>query len=275
MNNTVQPLPDTTNLSAPRGDKRKADVISPHDDLVKRFKQESNVVDLRSPENSDRKLHSIRPRKDAPSFAGRTSLVIDLTEDIVESDSPEEQEERKDSITSGPSLPTPISIELQETMDREPDLCPEQRDLVYLIVNGANVFYTGSAGCGKSTVLKAAVRQLRAEGKRVQIVAPTGRAALDIGGQTLHSFAGLTPDSLKMPLNKLREKAHGKILNKRFKLTEVLIIDEISMVENHFLERLNEMIKEARGNNEAFGGMQVVVLGDFYQCKLFKFLLRL
>jgi ATP-dependent DNA helicase PIF1 len=149
----------------------------------------------------------------------------------------------------------------------EPELCPEQQDLVNLILSGANVFYTGSAGCGKSTVLKAAVNELKAIGKQVKIVAPTGRAAVDIGGTTIHAFAGITPDSMKIPLKDLVQKAHGRTTYKRMNETNVLVIDEISMVENHLLERISEMLKHARSDDTAFGGLQVVMLGDFFQCK--------
>ena len=66
-----------------------------------------------------------------------------------------------------------------------PPLCREQIDLVNLILGGKNVFYTGSAGCGKSTVLRCFQKCLRILSKRVHIVAPTGQAALDIGGSTV------------------------------------------------------------------------------------------
>lgn len=72
----------------------------------------------------------------------------------------------------------------------EPELCKEQADLVELILNRRNVFYTGSAGCGKSTVLKAFVKRFREQGLKVDIVAPTGRAALDINGSTTWTYAG-------------------------------------------------------------------------------------
>jgi hypothetical protein len=72
----------------------------------------------------------------------------------------------------------------------EPELCQEQQDLVNLILSGQNVFYTGSAGCGKSTVLKAFVKQLRSQRRKVVIVAPTGRAALEVNGSTYFTFAG-------------------------------------------------------------------------------------
>uniref|UniRef100_A0A1Y1LKE4 ATP-dependent DNA helicase n=1 Tax=Photinus pyralis TaxID=7054 RepID=A0A1Y1LKE4_PHOPY len=59
----------------------------------------------------------------------------------------------------------------------EPNLCKEQQDVVDLIASGRNIFFTGSAGCGKSTVLKAAVMRLQAMGLIVHVLAPTGRAA--------------------------------------------------------------------------------------------------
>jgi ATP-dependent exoDNAse (exonuclease V) alpha subunit len=76
------------------------------------------------------------------------------------------------------------------TLRSEPDLCPEQTDLVNLIMSGRNVFYTGSAGCGKSTVLKAFVKQCREKEITVNIVAPTGRAALGVNGTTLWTYMG-------------------------------------------------------------------------------------
>lgn len=148
----------------------------------------------------------------------------------------------------------------------EPLLCPEQAALVDLIVQGHNVFYTGSAGCGKSTVLRAFVRRLKELGKNVKIVAPTGRAALNVGGCTTWTFAGWTPDSHKKPLQRLRDEASfGKMASKRIKETDVLVIDEISMVENLHLERLNEVMKSARRSRHPFGGCQIVVTGDFCQ----------
>jgi hypothetical protein len=89
------------------------------------------------------------------------------------------------------------------SVDPEPVLKPEQQMVVDLILQGHNVFYTGSAGCGKSTILKAFVKQLQLRGRRVKIIAPTNLAALNVGGVTTWSFAGWTPDSMKKPLDKL------------------------------------------------------------------------
>jgi hypothetical protein len=147
-----------------------------------------------------------------------------------------------------------------------PTLVPEQQQVVDLILEGHNVFYTGSAGCGKSTVLKAFVSQLRQKGRKVQILAPTNLAALNVGGQTTWNFAGWTPDSMKKPLDKLMNNAFGVKVHERLTEVDVVVIDEISMIENLQFERLNAVMKHARGAKnadiKAFGGAQIVVTGD-------------
>lgn len=167
-------------------------------------------------------------------------------------------------------MPGPLLLPslIVANLNTEPPLCPEQAALVHLILSGRNVFYTGSAGCGKSTVLKAFVKRLKehpARPKRVDIIAPTGRAALDINGSTFWSYAGWTPDHMKKPVKDLRKAAHAKFVKKRLRETDVLVIDEVSMMENHHFERLNQVMKEARDNERPFGGVQLVVTGDFCQ----------
>ncbi|RYP82365.1 hypothetical protein DL769_001690 [Monosporascus sp. CRB-8-3] len=165
-----------------------------------------------------------------------------------------------------------------QSIDQLP-LSPEQQALVDLILAGRNVFYTGAAGTGKSTVLRAAVECLRHLGRRVEVVAPTGRAALAVNGMTTWSYAGWTPSAHTHPLNVLREWSTSERNIHRLAETDVLIIDEISMIENHHLERLSEIMKEARGHagwdlgwnhvqnirQSAFGGCQIIATGDFFQ----------
>jgi len=154
------------------------------------------------------------------------------------------------------------------SLDPDPVLKPEQQKVVDLILEGHNVFYTGSAGCGKSTILKAFVKQMSLRGKRVKIVAPTNLAALNVGGVTTWSFAGWTPDSMKKSLATLMKNASGKEVWERFDKTDVLVIDEISMVENLLFERLNHIMKASIGEKRGggpFGGVQVIVTGDFCQ----------
>lgn len=144
-------------------------------------------------------------------------------------------------------------------------LCPEQSNLVDLILQGRNVFYTGSAGVGKSTVLKIFRHKLRAKNKNIQVLAPTARAALNINGQTTYSFAGWRPESNQLSKDKLERGARGNQILKRLSNTDVLVIDEISMVENNFFQRLNWLMQAACGSGKAFGGVQIVVTGDFCQ----------
>ncbi|KAH7563274.1 hypothetical protein BM1_00321 [Bipolaris maydis] len=189
---------------------------------------------------------------------GKDGVPVFLQPSVLEQQQPLVQ-------SSEPQL-APVDAYVPEP---EPQLSAEQRRVVDLIVKDRkNVFYTGSAGCGKSTILKAFVRELKAKGLRVQIVAPTNLAALNVGGQTTWAFAGWTPDSMKKPLDKLKQAAHGRDVWKRFDSTDVLVVDEISMVENLLFERLNEIIKAATGESgggRPFGGKQVVVTGDFCQ----------
>ncbi|KAL2262365.1 hypothetical protein VTK26DRAFT_1548 [Humicola hyalothermophila] len=96
-------------------------------------------------------------------------------------------------------------------------------------------------------------------------MAPTGKVALAINGTTTWTFAGMTPDSHKRKLDDLRKAARGKTARTRFRETDTIIIDEISMVENLHLERLNEIMKAGRNSSSPFGGVQVIVTGDFCQ----------
>lgn len=143
-------------------------------------------------------------------------------------------------------------------------LSREQFRVLGLVLSGVNVFYTGGAGTGKSTVLQALVEELRLGGRRVQVVAPTGISALNVGGSTYYTWAGWTPGIAKMPIDEARTLAMSKQRRLRMRETNVVIIDEISMIEANQIRRLNRACRAARGCDAAFGG-QIVVTGDFYQ----------
>jgi hypothetical protein len=168
--------------------------------------------------------------------------------------------------TAQPVAPPPDVRQATYVCETAPTLVPEQQQVVDLILEGHNVFYTGSAGCGKSTVLKAFVSQLRQKDRKVQILAPTNLAALNVGGQTTWNFAGWTPDSMKKPLYELKNDAFGVKVHGRLTKVDVVVIDEISMIENLQFERLNAVMKHARDAKNtgkgAFGGAQIVVTGD-------------
>ncbi|KAG5759412.1 hypothetical protein H9Q72_012460 [Fusarium xylarioides] len=155
-------------------------------------------------------------------------------------------------------------------INTEPTLSAEQRQLVDAIVYGQrNVFFTGSAGCGKSTVLRTAIRELRDQHRRVTICAPTGRAAVQIGGMTTYSYMGWAPKLFEGGIDGLKKSSWKKTVRKRLRRTDVLIIDEISMVSSDFFNRMNACLKEVKWGQEAgapaFGGLKVVVTGDFCQ----------
>lgn len=156
-----------------------------------------------------------------------------------------------------------VPVDLEGTFD----LSLEQSEILRLVMQGHNVFFTGAAGTGKSTVLKAIVCHFRAQSKKVQTVAPTGIAALPLGGTTIHAYAGWNIRTGKtLPLIEMEANAHNKRTWKRLaQCTDVLIIDEISMVENFTFVRLDRIMRSARNSEKPFGGAQVIVTGDFYQ----------
>lgn len=146
-------------------------------------------------------------------------------------------------------------------------LTKEQETVVDLIVKRRlNVFYTGSAGTGKSVILKTIIRQLRMlYGKEeVAITASTGLAATTIGGSTLHKWAGvgLATQHADMLVNRIKNK---KDVYNVWRNTRVLIIDEISMVDGLFLNKLEYIARVIRRSDKPFGGIQLVFTGDFFQ----------
>ena len=122
----------------------------------------------------------------------------------------------------------------------------------------SNILILGQAGTGKSTF----VQYLKsASAKRIVCACPTAVSALNIGGQTIHSLFQIQPRDFIMPeLLKLKAKPRN-ILN----ATDVLVIDEISMVAPDLLDAIDILARQARHNNEPFGGIQVVAIGDMFQ----------
>ncbi|KAK4641670.1 hypothetical protein QC761_512930 [Podospora bellae-mahoneyi] len=148
-----------------------------------------------------------------------------------------------------------------------PTLLPEQQDVVNHAVAGHNIFFTGPAGCGKSTVLRE-VRKRLEERMTVCVMAPTGIVALAIHGTTTWSFAGWTPNSTRIPLEDLPRR--DPMTSLRLSKVNVIIIDEISMIENNFFERLDFLLRHIESSDSGrrakpFGGIQVIITGDFCQ----------
>ena len=142
-------------------------------------------------------------------------------------------------------------------------LSEQQRRAVALAKEGRNLFVTGAGGCGKSYLLATLIGELEAAGKRVYVTASTGVAAVNIGGTTLHAWAGvgLGADRVEELVVKLRfqKKARARWNG------DVLVIDEISMVDPDFFDKLNAIGKRLRLRQAPFGGLQLVLCGDFFQ----------
>lgn len=144
----------------------------------------------------------------------------------------------------------------------------EEQQLIHdFILNEAeSVFYTGPAGSGKSFLTRELIKSLQKKHGRssVAVTASTGIAACNIGGSTLHSYAGLgladkEADKLLLQLER------NKSAKKRWEQTKVLVIDEVSMVDGDFFDTLEYIGRKIRDNEDPFGGIQLVLVGDFYQ----------
>jgi hypothetical protein len=146
-------------------------------------------------------------------------------------------------------------------------LSPSQRVAVQLVERGDNVFVTGSPGTGKTKVIKELVRLIvSVYGLRFGITSTASAAAnLVDGSKTLHRFMrmGLGEDNIDVLWQKLSKSSYAL---KDLASYDVLVIDEISMIEIEFLEKINEIFKRIFNNrDQAFGGLQVIFVGDMSQ----------
>jgi ATP-dependent DNA helicase PIF1 len=147
-------------------------------------------------------------------------------------------------------------------------LSDEQQMVLNMVIEKQkSVFFTGSAGTGKSVLLREIIASLRKRHKepdRVAITASTGLAACNIGGVTLHSFAGIGLGNNSVPelVKKIKRNPKAK---HRWMRTKVLIIDEVSMVDGDLFDKLEAIARELRKNGRAFGGIQLIITGDFFQ----------
>ncbi|HYE23240.1 MAG TPA: AAA family ATPase [Candidatus Paceibacterota bacterium] len=139
-----------------------------------------------------------------------------------------------------------------------------QGEALQILKTGANVFLTGSPGAGKTHTVNAYVTWLREHGIEPSITASTGIAATHIHGLTIHSWSGIGISDRLTPelLDRIQSKEHTV---KRIQKARVLIIDEISMLSGDVLSMVDRVCREVRGSELAFGGLQVVLVGDFFQ----------
>ena len=149
-----------------------------------------------------------------------------------------------------------------------------QRYVVASVFSGCSVFFSGPAGSGKSFILRSIlylnengstlVKPSMRRKKNIVLTATTGIAACTIGGITIHSFAGVGTGEGE------REDMVARVMRndyckKRWRETDILVIDEISMLPANFLDTLDFIATRVRNDRRPFGGLQLVLCGDFYQ----------
>ena len=140
----------------------------------------------------------------------------------------------------------------------------------YVSHTGISVFLTGRAGTGKTTFLKYIVENTP---KRCVVLAPTGVAAINAGGVTIHSFFQLPlcpylPDVKELVTEYQLPEAHRQLRKEKVKIIktlDLLIIDEISMVRADLLDAVDAVMRRYRHNSKPFGGVQLLMIGDAHQ----------
>lgn len=140
----------------------------------------------------------------------------------------------------------------------------KQAEALAILQTGANVFLTGEPGSGKTHTVNAYVRWLREHAIEPAITASTGIAATHIGGMTIHSWSGI---GIRRDLDayELDRISQNKSVLQRVGAARVLIIDEVSMLSANVLSMVDAVCREVRRNQEPFGGLQVILVGDFFQ----------
>jgi len=183
----------------------------------------------------------------------------------------EQQLDRQGSNDSGGESSSKV---LSQT-EQEVQLSDEQRKAIDAALAGKNLFITGKAGVGKSFLVEQMVKHLNGAGERVvQITASTGIAAVNVGGCTIHSFAGILLGNKDVAaLIKILSAREDVLL--RWRATGTLIIDEVSMISADLFDKVERVARWTRGipgpngrtelHPNPFGGIQVICVGDFLQ----------
>lgn len=197
----------------------------------------------------------------------------------------------KAASSSLPTLSTEEAQQLELISYSFEQLNSEQKVAAKLILSGNNVFLTGNAGTGKSFVLKYIIQEFsKLHGsEKIAVTAPTGIAAINICGQTIHSFAGIKLGIIPFyfisiiislsffffffplianninPISLYSKVKKDASAVERWKNCKVLIIDEISMLNIELFEALDFIARTIRENDSPFGGIQIIAVGDFAQ----------
>ena len=129
-----------------------------------------------------------------------------------------------------------------------------------LINNHRNIFITGGAGTGKSYLLQ----QIKKQYPSLILTSTTGVSAININGQTIHSWSGIgiANQTINTTVNKIK---NNKVTYKQIVMCEMLAIDEISMLDSETMKYIDTVLRKVREKNLPFGGIQTILIGDFFQ----------
>jgi|AntRauTorcE11897_2_1112592.scaffolds.fasta_scaffold00639_5 ATP-dependent exoDNAse (exonuclease V) alpha subunit len=133
-----------------------------------------------------------------------------------------------------------------------------------ILQRNVSTFVTGPAGSGKTHLLNRYIQWCQDHEKTVAVTASTGIAATHIGGRTIHSWSGMGIKD-RMDKQELDALAQKEFLHKRYSQTDVLIIDEVSMLSAAQLDLLDQIARAVTGSSQPFAGIQVVMSGDLFQ----------
>ncbi|CAN1723521.1 ATP-dependent DNA helicase PIF1 [Hyphomicrobium sp. 1Nfss2.1] len=132
-----------------------------------------------------------------------------------------------------------------------------ERAIDFARYDQGHLFVTGRAGTGKSTLLRVLRDHITEE---TAVLAPTGLAAVNVGGQTIHSFFGFPPRLIRP--DDIKRSRNGRVMRK----LKVIIIDEVSMVRSDLMWAIDQSLRVNRGRpREAFGGVRLMLFGDLHQ----------
>lgn len=128
--------------------------------------------------------------------------------------------------------------------------------------SGASVLLTGAAGSGKTYVLNKFIKRAKKRGKYVAVTATTGLAATHLNGTTIHAWSGI---GVKDDISEIQLHKYSKQRRSLIQKADILIIDEISMLHDYRLDIVDSVTRSIREDDRPFGGLQVVLSGDFFQ----------